>query len=83
MDGMRKGAVTCSHSCRTAAYRQRNKSTEVVVGLPVMEAIKADCLNCGCVLRGRQRSYCSDRCRKQYGRDIAQASLVFSESTQS
>jgi hypothetical protein len=79
MDGMRADELTCSHSCRTATYRMRHRRPIDVAESPIGR-VERNCSNCGCVLTGKQRLFCSDRCRKQYERDLVRA-IVANEDT--
>jgi hypothetical protein len=69
MHGIRKDAKFCGNVCRQSAYQSRTYKPKSA--RPKPEPIGGDaagCLNCLGALRGKQRSFCSDACRKQYHR---------------
>ena len=68
MHGLRIDARFCSHACRQAVYRGLHpKPGKPRAASPAKVVL--ECLNCSEILKGKQRMFCSDRCRKQYHRD--------------
>ena len=72
MKGVRQGAKFCGNVCRQSAYQSRTyKPKTAKPKSPISECIDLGddcCLNCLRDLGGRQRMFCCDACRKQYGR---------------
>jgi hypothetical protein len=71
MKGVRKDAKFCGNVCRQSDYQSRTykpKSAKPKPHPAVADFAGRCCLNCLDALRGKQRSFCSDACRKQHQR---------------
>jgi hypothetical protein len=72
MKGVRKDAKFCGNVCRQSAYQSRTYRRKSMAPKPgtsvVDDAGGLCCLNCLIGLRGKQRAFCSDACRKQHHR---------------
>jgi hypothetical protein len=70
MDGLAKHAKYCSKSCKTMDCRKRNAPPSQPID-PRPIAFLRCFNNCGKFLRGKQRLWCSDACRKEHERDYS------------